>query len=921
MVITLSFPKECFSYFIDDFTGNSLDSSTWQSYANAGNISVSGDKVTLSRSSNKSKSFPYIYSKNDIFPSTGSFSVHLRYKYLNTGNFGTGITITTDDAPANGVDPGSNIPKYITISVWQAAPAGLYSQELLCNENGTGCNQLEFLNPFTKVSDFESHTLTIDYLENGQYLVFKDGSSTPLFVSALNQKRPKKIWMGNPLAAATFDDWASFEIDYIKVVPLDFKPPVILIPGFGASWDVGAILSGTGGTDWQIPSFIKNYDGIIESLKKSGYVLGTDLFVFPYDWRKPLSNLADDLKSFIDSKNLTGKVDIVGHSMGGLVARSYGQKYGVTKVDKILTVGSPHLGVIDMYGLWEGAKIWNGNWWQNTLLEIATEVNKNQNEIRVDSLRRVSPSVIDLFPTFSFLVSNNGLMGVDTMIQKNTTLKNYNFDVTALENVVTPFWSDDINSTRVDIKVTERSSEDIAENRWVDGRPIEGDPFGKTSGDGTVTKDSAIGPFGPGEKLTGWHGDLISSKENIDKIFTKLGLDTANTVSSETDSRINSFVAILRSPGTVEVCNRQLTLCDTQLGGITFPEYKLFILPGYYKEDLVIRVKASGLGVYKLHIGDIDESPDWITYDGNLKTDTQIDFYGVTKSGNEIVGTFDDQPPTINVNSPQATNYFSNNLPILDYEVTDNWDKNPETEISGWSQELGKHILKIKVTDDAGNQMTKEAEYQIVADIVAPTVSITSPKPGFYQHSSLSNLAYSVIDDWDENPSLDITGWSTDEGVHSVKVSAKDSSGNTGSDSVEYWVDDTPPMISITSPLATTYTTESLPKLQYTVSDNLDTVPTGQSSGWSTTEGKHTVTVTGTDAAGNTSNKSVTYTIENHPNNKEMCKKDLWKRFRFLGFKNQGDCVSFVERLLHPRIFFKFHFDNIWDRFWFDHRR
>jgi len=50
------------------------------------------------------------------------------------------------------------------------------------------------------------------------------------------------------------------------------------------------------------------------------------LFIFPYDWRVDNNLTAELLKEKIRLvKEITGasKVDIIAHSMGGLVARSY----------------------------------------------------------------------------------------------------------------------------------------------------------------------------------------------------------------------------------------------------------------------------------------------------------------------------------------------------------------------------------------------------------------------------------------------------------------------------------------------------------------------------------------------------------------------------------------------------------------------
>ena len=139
------------------------------------------------------------------------------------------------------------------------------------------------------------------------------------------------------------------------------------------------------------------------------------------------------------------------------------------------------------------------------------------------------------------------------MVQKNSYLKTLNQDIGTLGDKLTPFWSEDVTSTKNNINVVPRSESDSAEGKWEDGRPAEGDPFGKVVGDGTVTKESAVGPFGAGEKITGWHGDLVASKNNIQVIFTKLGLNSSFATSSETDSRKKSFVAILRSPGTLVI--------------------------------------------------------------------------------------------------------------------------------------------------------------------------------------------------------------------------------------------------------------------------------------------------------------------------------------------------------------------------------
>ena len=82
-------------------------------------------------------------------------------------------------------------------------------------------------------------------------------------------------------------------------------------------------------------------------LEENKYVLNQDLFFFPYDWRLNLDNSKDLLKTKIDEiKAQTGakKVHIIAHSMGGLLAKDYLNSYGKDSIDKLIFVGTPHLG-------------------------------------------------------------------------------------------------------------------------------------------------------------------------------------------------------------------------------------------------------------------------------------------------------------------------------------------------------------------------------------------------------------------------------------------------------------------------------------------------------------------------------------------------------------------------------------------------
>ncbi len=82
--------------------------------------------------------------------------------------------------------------------------------------------------------------------------------------------------------------------------------------------------------------------------KEQGYVLNKDLFLFPYDWRKDITTQMPALNETIDEATRSAgssTVQILAHSMGGLVAREYiRDAERAKKVDMLVELGTPHAG-------------------------------------------------------------------------------------------------------------------------------------------------------------------------------------------------------------------------------------------------------------------------------------------------------------------------------------------------------------------------------------------------------------------------------------------------------------------------------------------------------------------------------------------------------------------------------------------------
>jgi triacylglycerol lipase len=129
--------------------------------------------------------------------------------------------------------------------------------------------------------------------------------------------------------------------------------PVVLsaAPAAAATPDPVIIVNGTFG-----PAFF--YEPLAARLRGDGY----RVFIFELTnlGTGDIANTARDLKTFADGvRAQTGaaKVDLVGHSQGGLVARQYVKFLGgASTVDSLVSIGAPHYGtavanIADFFGL------------------------------------------------------------------------------------------------------------------------------------------------------------------------------------------------------------------------------------------------------------------------------------------------------------------------------------------------------------------------------------------------------------------------------------------------------------------------------------------------------------------------------------------------------------------------------------------
>jgi pimeloyl-ACP methyl ester carboxylesterase len=89
------------------------------------------------------------------------------------------------------------------------------------------------------------------------------------------------------------------------------------------------------------------YGPVITHLESLGYQEERNLFIFAYDWRLSVFDNAELLAAFVKEKvpDTSQQVDIVAHSLGGLITRVYALKWGgAVRIARLISAGSPFFG-------------------------------------------------------------------------------------------------------------------------------------------------------------------------------------------------------------------------------------------------------------------------------------------------------------------------------------------------------------------------------------------------------------------------------------------------------------------------------------------------------------------------------------------------------------------------------------------------
>ncbi len=303
---------------------------------------------------------------------------------------------------------------------------------------------------------------------------------------------------------------------------------VIVIPGFGGSFNEEAIVrcktetySGIW-TSWSLSD--QTYQTLFKNLKAQGY---TPL-PFYYDWRQQPLTQVQMLKNFIKNQvGETEKVHIVAHSMGGQIARAYvEQEKEHSNVEKLMTIGTPHQGVVFTYPVWSSGTIINSilniQWKAALMIDmLACRANGKKGSDR-EIVQQTIPSVQTFLPTFPYLFDKKSgqMKSVDKMLTQNPWLfHNTNFSPPYF-GITMGTLSGKGQSTLRTISVKSPSQKDIRLGNWLDGMADK--YITENQGDGLVLLTSSQLPQADNRSINGSHSDLVTSQRGIKEILSFL---------------------------------------------------------------------------------------------------------------------------------------------------------------------------------------------------------------------------------------------------------------------------------------------------------------------------------------------------------------------------------------------------------------
>lgn len=522
--------------------------------------------------------------------------------------------------------------------------------------------------------------------------------------------------------------------------------PVIVIPGILGSQERNG--------EWVIDPILHTYDDLIATLDTNGFTPDADLFAFPYDWRKSNVETAMLLKQKIDAVKTIcecEKVDLVAHSMGGLVARQYIQSDAYEQdVDQLIFLGTPHLGAPKAYLMWEGGEMGPLFPLENFIIEefLSQEAYENGYENMFTYIREAPiVSVQELLPVYSYIF-NADLKEYPSGYPENPFLENLNANSDALSSsgveVHNIIGSTVEQNTITGIRV---EAEHGYSPLWPHGYPedyysLTGDNgLEKGSGDETVPLPSAAFINSNIVEKSYPHNSLpLEAEGDVYQILTE---KIAGILSRQYGSGIKKLLHIkILSPADLLVIDpagrkvgKESNASINDIPGAFYSgfdtETEFITIPNPIDGEYSVIVQGMGSGEYTVETSYVSEESfaekqhTGITVLGRI---TELALRLDTDHPDNLeLETPDADAPSITIKAPLSKDYLrseslpievsaedASGMPILETKLGTTTIPNKGT-VDLFFQKLGTSTITASSTDIFGNSTTSSRTFRIIA--------------------------------------------------------------------------------------------------------------------------------------------------------------------------------------------------------------
>ena len=340
-------------------------------------------------------------------------------------------------------------------------------------------------------------------------------------------------------------------------------------------------------------------------------------------------------------------INIIGHSFGGLVGRIFAQK-NTDKINKIISVSSPHNGAVQVYKPLEAGEIDRANTFLWLAEKIILVLNKSTIETDRVTFTNKFPATKDLIPTFNFLKDLSGAeISNSNLTLKNNFLPSYNQNFSDIFPLFTAIYGEKNSSTLAGYIVEPQNILDQLLGNYPDGKPKES--YGDLGDDLILSKSS--NQDSDSLKFNYDHGEVIYKEEPIKEILNLLNINFNDDQIIEGEKTVisPSIIFLIKSPATMTV----------KSGEDNYPEEEgIIFIPNAQSGNYNLKVQGTDQGKYEVVVGQIAENNDiWESINGeitNSSASSQIDDYNIAYNSQTAFSIF--PTPTITLTTtPTAT--------------------------------------------------------------------------------------------------------------------------------------------------------------------------------------------------------------------------------------------------------------------------